>query len=62
MIVGLEKSTYTVKENEGRLQVCVAVANVDICCPVAHPFSVRLQHTPGTASEESISTRKIIIM
>ena len=57
MVVGLEESTYLVNEDEGRVKVCVAISNLHTCCPVTHNFSVTLQHTPGSASKTSSTTR-----
>ena len=54
MIIGLEKPTYSVNEDEGRVEVCVVISNLHTCCPVTHNFSVTLEHVPGSASKRAL--------
>ena len=35
-----ESLTYTVNENAGQVEVCVAVTSQNYNCPVAHDFSL----------------------
>ena len=48
--MGLERTTYTVKENDLHLNVCVVVYDpTGIECPVVLPFVLRFTDTQGTA-------------
>ena len=47
--VGLENTTYTVMENELKLNVCVVVCAPLIDCPIVFPFELLFVATPATA-------------
>ena len=47
--VGLENTTYTVMENELKLNVCVVVNAPLIGCPIFFPFELLFVATQDTA-------------
>ena len=47
--MGLENTTYTVMENELKLNVCVVVYGPLIDCPIVFPFELLFVTTPATA-------------
>ena len=48
-VVGLEKTSYTVSENVGAVEVCTIVHNSNLPCPIDHPFEVGLLTESDTA-------------
>ncbi|CAI8013443.1 FRAS1-related extracellular matrix protein 2 [Geodia barretti] len=51
--VGLENTTYTVMENELKLNVCVVVNAPLVGCPIFIPFELLFVATPATAFQGS---------
>ena len=49
--IGLVRSSYTVEEDVGQLEVCVHITNPRIGCPVAYQFSVLAITVTGSASK-----------
>ena len=47
--VGLEKSSYSVREDVGHVEVCVVVTSPTSGCPVAYNFSVLVVNLAGSA-------------
>jgi hypothetical protein len=47
--VGLDNMTYTVKEDNLQLNVCVVVFSPTTACPIAFPFELIFAANPGTA-------------
>ena len=47
--VGLEKTVYTVLEDEGMVEVCAVVFFPSGSCPIQFPFDIRLVTSDGTA-------------
>ena len=48
-VVGLERTFYTVSEDDGIVEVCAIVTDPDIMCPIEFPFQVNFSTTNGTA-------------
>ena len=46
--MGLEKTFYSVSEDDGMLEVCAIVTSPGIGCPIQFPFQVSLSTTDGT--------------
>ena len=38
--MGLQRSFYQVDEDDGMVEVCIAVQSPNISCPVTHPFTL----------------------
>ena len=53
-VVGLEKTFYSVSEDDGMLEVCAIVTSPDIGCPIQFPFQVSLSTTDGSAGTDFI--------
>ena len=53
-VVGLEKTIYSVSEDDGMLEVCAIVTTPDIGCPIQFPFQVSLSTTDGSAGTDII--------
>ena len=47
--VGLDKSSYSVREDVGHVEVCVVVTSPTSGCPVAYNFSVLVVNLAGSA-------------
>ena len=52
--MGLEKTFYSVSEDDGMLEVCANVTSPDIGCPIQFPFQVSLSTTDGSAGTDFI--------
>ena len=64
MIIGLEKAKYTVKEDEGSVEVCVvrSCPSMKPNCPVAFPFEVGFLTVKDTAGTYNQVYRSIYIV
>ena len=60
-VVGLERPSYTVSEDEGMVEVCAIVTSPDIMCPTEFSFQVNFSTTDGTAGVRGHSSTNIII-
>ena len=65
-VVGLERTVYTVSEDDGIVEVCAIVTSPDIVCPIEFPFEVSLSTsttdgTAGVRGHSSILYTNIII-
>ena len=49
--VGLERTMYTVSEDEGMVEVCAVVFFPSGSCPIQFPFDIRLETSDGTAGK-----------
>ena len=48
-VVGLERTSYTVFESVGVVEVCTIVYSPNLRCPIDHPFNVSFSTDDGTA-------------
>ena len=48
-VFGLERTSYTVSENVGVVEVCSIVYSPSLPCPISHPFEVMFSTDDGTA-------------
>ena len=54
--MGLERTSYTVLENFGVLEVCTIVYSPMFRCPISHPFEVTLSTDGGKATDIILHT------
>ena len=50
-VVGLQRTFYSVDEDDGMVEVCLSVIRPNIGCPVTYPFDVLLITVAGTAGK-----------
>ena len=48
-MVGFESSQYSVRENEGVVQVCAVVQHPEVNCVINFPFNILLSVSDGSA-------------
>ena len=53
--VGLERVSYSVREDDGHVEVCVVVTSPTSGCPVAYNFSVLVVNLAGSAGVCGVS-------
>ena len=56
-----ESTAYSVRENEGQVEVCVAITSRHSHCPVAYDFSLLLMSEGGSAGKISPHFSKLHI-
>ena len=54
-VVGLERTSYTVFENAGVVEVCAIIYSPSLPCPIDHPFEVRLSTLDNSAGNVYIT-------
>ena len=54
-VVGLQRTFYSVDEDDGMVEVCLSVIRPSIGCPVTYPFDVLLITVADTAGKHMIS-------
>ena len=57
-----ERTAYSVRENAGQVEVCVAITSRHSHCPVAYDFSLLLMSEGGSAGKISPHFSKLHIM
>ena len=50
-VVGLQRTFYSVDEDDGSVEVCLSVTRPSIGCPVTYPFDVLLITVADTAGK-----------
>ena len=49
LVVGLERTFYTVSESEEAVEICITAVGVNTPCPSTQSFEVTLSTTDGSA-------------
>ena len=51
-VVGLQTTFYTVRENQGEVEVCVEVSSPNRLCPIEYPIDVLLSTGDDSAGDK----------